>query len=242
MRSTRRSRCAGARPGGKSSARRRAAIRRAIRHARRADAYVLHLGHWYAQSHPTEDFAETFAVWLPPRSRWRSQYAGWPAMAQARVRGRDDARARRTRAREVAVATWSSRSRKHAARCASIIGASSGATRSTRRWPTIGGCCACSGRRDIRAAVAASRFLREVRPQLRRLLVRRARMHPYLVNHVLRTRSIARSELDLRLEAASAKRSARRSRCSSGSCSTCCCATGRISLYEEPQRVLRARA
>ena len=26
---------------------------------------MLHLGHWYAQSHPTEDFAETFAVWLP---------------------------------------------------------------------------------------------------------------------------------------------------------------------------------
>ena len=44
--------------------------------------YVLHLGHWYAQSHPTEDFAETFAVWLPPRSRWRSQYAGWPALAK----------------------------------------------------------------------------------------------------------------------------------------------------------------
>ena len=44
--------------------------------------YVLHLGHWYAQSHPTEDFAETFAVWLPPRSRWRSQYQGWPALAK----------------------------------------------------------------------------------------------------------------------------------------------------------------
>ena len=36
--------------------------------------FVLHLGHWYAQSHPTEDFAETFAVWLPRNSRWRSQY------------------------------------------------------------------------------------------------------------------------------------------------------------------------
>ena len=35
--------------------------------------------------------------------------------------------------------------------------------------------------------LAASRFLREVSPQLRRLLVRRARMHPYVVDHVLRT-------------------------------------------------------
>lgn len=42
--------------------------------------FVLHLGHWYAQSHPTEDFAETFAVWLQPRARWRRDYAGWPAL------------------------------------------------------------------------------------------------------------------------------------------------------------------
>lgn len=43
-------------------------------------SYVLHLDMWYAQSHPVEDFAETFAVWLRPRSRWRAQYRGWPAL------------------------------------------------------------------------------------------------------------------------------------------------------------------
>jgi Putative zinc-binding metallo-peptidase len=42
--------------------------------------YVQHLRLWYAQSHPDEDFAETFAVWLRPRSNWRSRYAGWPAL------------------------------------------------------------------------------------------------------------------------------------------------------------------
>lgn len=42
--------------------------------------FVQHLGLWYAQSHPTEDFAETFAVWLRPQSRWRGHYAGWPAL------------------------------------------------------------------------------------------------------------------------------------------------------------------
>lgn len=42
--------------------------------------YVQHLRLWYAQSHPDEDFAETFAVWLRPRSDWRRRYAGWPAM------------------------------------------------------------------------------------------------------------------------------------------------------------------
>ncbi|MGH8285567.1 MAG: putative zinc-binding metallopeptidase [Steroidobacteraceae bacterium] len=44
--------------------------------------YVHHLGEWYAQSHPTEDFAETFAVWLKPRSGWRRSYADWPALSK----------------------------------------------------------------------------------------------------------------------------------------------------------------
>jgi len=42
--------------------------------------FVLHLDYWYAQAHPFEDFAETFAVWLSPSSRWRKVYAGWPAL------------------------------------------------------------------------------------------------------------------------------------------------------------------
>ena len=42
--------------------------------------FVLHLDYWYAQSHPTEDFAETFAVWLTPNFPWRKRYAGWPAL------------------------------------------------------------------------------------------------------------------------------------------------------------------
>jgi hypothetical protein len=43
-------------------------------------SFVLHLDMWYAQSHPDEDFAETFAVWLTPQSMWRERYAGWPAL------------------------------------------------------------------------------------------------------------------------------------------------------------------
>jgi hypothetical protein len=42
-------------------------------------SFVHHLDHWYAQSHPDEDFAETFAVWLDPRSMWATRYTGWPA-------------------------------------------------------------------------------------------------------------------------------------------------------------------
>jgi hypothetical protein len=44
--------------------------------------FVQHLGAWYAQAHPTEDFAETFAVWLKPHSAWRREYVGWPAYAK----------------------------------------------------------------------------------------------------------------------------------------------------------------
>jgi len=41
--------------------------------------YVLNLDAWYAQAHPAEDFAETFAVWLQAGARWRRQYEGWGA-------------------------------------------------------------------------------------------------------------------------------------------------------------------
>jgi len=43
-------------------------------------SFVLHLDYWYAQSHPDEDFAETFAVWLSPDSHWRARYHDWPAL------------------------------------------------------------------------------------------------------------------------------------------------------------------
>jgi hypothetical protein len=46
----------------------------------RSRRFVRHLRLWYAQSHPDEDFAETFAVWLTPRSNWRKRYATWPAL------------------------------------------------------------------------------------------------------------------------------------------------------------------
>lgn len=44
--------------------------------------YVRHIAGWYAQKHPDEDFAETFAVWLTPGSRWREKYRHWPALAK----------------------------------------------------------------------------------------------------------------------------------------------------------------
>lgn len=43
-------------------------------------SYVVHLENWYAQAHPDEDFAETFAVWFTPQSQWRKKYNKWPAL------------------------------------------------------------------------------------------------------------------------------------------------------------------
>ena len=44
--------------------------------------FVRHIAGWYAQKHPDEDFAETFAVWLTPRLNWRRRYQGWAALAK----------------------------------------------------------------------------------------------------------------------------------------------------------------
>jgi len=40
--------------------------------------YVNPLGDHYAQKHPDDDFAETFSVWLTPRSNWRRLYRRFP--------------------------------------------------------------------------------------------------------------------------------------------------------------------
>jgi hypothetical protein len=51
--------------------------------------FVRHIDHHrngrtYAQKHPDEDFAETFAVWLTPRGSWREKYRNWPALRKLR--------------------------------------------------------------------------------------------------------------------------------------------------------------
>ncbi len=51
--------------------------------------YVRHLPGWYAQKHPDEDWAETFAVWMTPGRDWRAEYAGWPeALGKLELCGR----------------------------------------------------------------------------------------------------------------------------------------------------------
>jgi len=44
--------------------------------------FVCHFPRWYAQKHPDDDFAETFAVWLTPNSEWQKRYDDTPALAK----------------------------------------------------------------------------------------------------------------------------------------------------------------
>lgn len=46
--------------------------------------FVIHLKDNYAQAHPDEDFAETFAIWLTPNSHWQEKYRGWPVIKKLR--------------------------------------------------------------------------------------------------------------------------------------------------------------
>jgi hypothetical protein len=148
--------------------------------------FVQHLGAWYAQSHPTEDFAETFAVWLKPGSRWRVEYADWPARAKLEfvdellaevteltpsVRSRAHveplAEDRRTLAEHylarVALHRAGARPREDA-RIARVF------TREPRRVDTM----------------RAATLLRQLRPRLRRRLSRQLGVSEYEVHQVLR--------------------------------------------------------
>ena len=161
--------------------------------------FVLHLGHWYAQSHPTEDFAETFAVWLPKRSRWRSQYAGWPALRKLEyvdrtIRDLEGRRAVRLGRDVIEPLSENTRTLREHYRRKQRRYEIDTARSYDRRLLRVFGTAESHPR-----GTHAGRFLREVRPQLARLLVRRARMHPYLVQHVLRTAIHRARHMNLRL-------------------------------------------
>jgi Putative zinc-binding metallo-peptidase len=158
--------------------------------------HVLHLGHWYAQSHPTEDFAETFAVWLQPKARWRRDYADWPALEKleyvdrlmAEIAGRPPVNRDRT-----AVEPLATNERTLAKHYRRKAGAYLRYDRRYDRWLRR----AFVDRGSRPRPVSAATFIREIEPQLRRLLVRRSRLHPYLVDHAIETTVRRVRELDL---------------------------------------------
>ncbi len=165
-------------------------------------SYVLHLDSWYAQSHPAEDFAETFAVWLRPRSRWRSQYRGWPALKKLRYVDELMEEIKNTRPLV--------RSRRRIAPLREIRGtlAEHYAEKRARygiEYPDFYD-------RDLRKLFAdprqstgnrrqsASGFLRRIRPELRRVVSLWTGEYQYTIDQVLGEMIERCRDLDLRLE------------------------------------------
>jgi len=144
---------------------------------------VLHLGHWYAQSHPTEDFAETFAVWLQPRARWRREYAGWPALRKLEYVDAlmaEIARKRpvvRTRREVDPIEKSRMTLGEHYRRKTESYRLDD--TRYDRALRRL-----FKADDDGRHAAAAS-YLRSVGPRIGRRLAREAGLHPYVVEHTM---------------------------------------------------------
>jgi len=172
-----------------------------------SDRHVLHLGHWYAQSHPTEDFAETFAVWMQPKARWRCDYADWPAIRKLEYVDAlmDEIATRPPRHRSRSVVdplrqvgeTLGEHYRVKRERYG-------GEDRRYDRWMTR----VFMPRAKRPRGIAASRFVREIEPQLRRLLERRSRLHPYYLDHAINLVRRRTRQLDLVLR--SPRREAKR--------------------------------
>ena len=167
----------------------------------RSRSHVLHLEHWYAQSHPTEDFAETFAVWLGPKASWRRQYAGWPALAKLEfvdtlmqeLAGR--APSRRDRSVVESVADNSRTLREHYRRRAGLsAGADARYDRLLLRVFAPRDRAVARLRAD---AVSAEPWLREIRPRLMQSLLERTGAHPYMAYQVLRAVRQRARRLDL---------------------------------------------
>jgi hypothetical protein len=138
-------------------------------------------------------------VWLPRRSRWRSQYAGWPAFAKLayvdgtmrQLQGRRAVCLNRDVIEPLAENTRTLREHyRRKQRRYELDARRSYDRRLLRVFGTAD---------DHPDALHASRFLRQVRPQVERLMIRRARMHPYLVQHVLRTATQRARTMGLRL-------------------------------------------
>src|SRR5271154_6064067 len=161
--------------------------------------FVQHLGAWYAQAHPTEDFAETFAVWLKPRSAWRREYHGWPAFAKlefidelAREIGETTPKVTdRSRIEDIAGETSTLREHYERKLARYRLPRRSGADELLLKVFTA------APRRQ--SAPKAASVLREMRNQLRRDTVRSGAFSEYLVHQVLRLMILRSESLNLYL-------------------------------------------
>jgi hypothetical protein len=159
--------------------------------------YVLNLDAWYAQAHPAEDFAETFAVWLKPGTRWQRQYTEWGAQRKLEyvnqiMTGLIGRRPARTAKREVEpLSSLTKTLRQYYQRKRAYY---------TINWPA-------SYERNLyrvfssdrRQAPSAAHFLRRYRAEIADTVARGTGVHHYTVNHIVRHMIVRCRELKLRV-------------------------------------------
>jgi hypothetical protein len=160
--------------------------------------FVINLTGWYAQAHPVEDFAETFAVWLNPFADWRTDYRRWPALRKLEyvdelmreIAGKPAA-ATRTEVEPLAALTRTLREHYEEKRA-----------HFAWRWPA-------NYDVDLRrifsddpkdaGATPATRFLRRRRAQLRTRIAEGTGVHAYAVDQLLRQLIARAQSLGLRV-------------------------------------------
>jgi hypothetical protein len=156
--------------------------------------YVINLSGWYAQGHPVEDFAETFAVWMNPYADWRVDYGRWPRALHklkyvdelmTEIAGKPPLTANKREVEALRKLTHTLRQHYEQKRAYFAW-----------RWPA-------NYDADLRRifseeapndkAPPATRFLRRKRPQLRSRIAEGTGVHAYAVDQLLR-QMIARSQ------------------------------------------------
>ena len=161
--------------------------------------YVLNLDAWYAQAHPAEDFAETFAVWLKPGWRWRRQYARWSAFRKlefvdrliTQIAGKRPPKLAR---REVdPLGRLEKTLREHYDRKRAYYSIDRPASFDSNLYRIF------TAESDHRRRPLAAQFLRRIRKEICRTVAQGTGVHLYTIDHIARE-MIARSrELNLRL-------------------------------------------
>ena len=163
-------------------------------------SYVIHLDAWYAQSHPDEDFAETFAVWLKPGSDWRQRYEGWPALRKleyvdelmSELRGRPPLLTTRRAVDPLSTLRRTLRTHYRRRRAHYRVDGLDAYDADLRRL--FSDAPAAGGR-------SAAGFLRKIRRESRRLVRRFTGQRLYLIDQVLGDMIERSRQLDLRLTA-----------------------------------------
>jgi hypothetical protein len=160
--------------------------------------YVLNLDAWYGQSHPAEDFAETFAVWLKPGNRWRHQYEGWGARRKLEyvenvmngLKGRSPGRLAPRKVEPLVSIKKTLREHYRRKRAYYTIHWPASYERNLYRIFSTG---------SRKSAPSAAQFLRHYRAEISDIVARGTGVHHHTVNHIVRHMIVRCRELNLRV-------------------------------------------